>query len=60
MLNPANILKLFVGTAIASVSSYSTAETLFGRGDYLMNGVVACGNCHTPKERCRVGSLLAS
>ena len=29
-----------------------SAETLLERGKYLMNGVVACGNCHTP------GSLM--
>lgn len=25
------------------------AETLLERGTYLMRGIVACGNCHTPK-----------
>lgn len=25
------------------------AETLLERGTYLMQGIVACGNCHTPK-----------
>ena len=25
------------------------AETLLERGTYLMNGIVACGNCHTPQ-----------
>ena len=30
----------------------ASAETLLERGKYLMNGIVACGNCHTP------GSLL--
>lgn len=25
------------------------AETLLERGDYLVNGIVACGNCHTPQ-----------
>ena len=33
----------FVMTGAAS------AETLLERGKYLMNGVVACGNCHTPR-----------
>ena len=26
------------------------AETLLARGDYLVNTVMACGNCHTPKD----------
>ncbi len=28
-------------------ASSSAAETLLQRGDYLVNGIVACGNCHT-------------
>lgn len=27
----------------------ANAETLLERGDYLINGIVACGNCHTPQ-----------
>ena len=26
------------------------AETLVERGDYLVNTIMACGNCHTPKD----------
>jgi mono/diheme cytochrome c family protein len=26
------------------------AETPVQRGDYLVNGIMACGNCHTPKD----------
>ncbi|MCZ6645978.1 MAG: cytochrome C, partial [SAR324 cluster bacterium] len=26
------------------------AETLLERGTYLMQSIVACGNCHTPKN----------
>lgn len=29
--------------------SSARAETLLERGTYLMRGIVACGNCHTPK-----------
>ncbi|MEX0923011.1 MAG: c-type cytochrome [Rhodovibrionaceae bacterium] len=29
--------------------SPARAETLLERGDYLVNGIVACGNCHTPQ-----------
>jgi mono/diheme cytochrome c family protein len=39
------VFLLFWGTA--------QAETLLERGTYLMKGVVACGNCHTPKDRGR-------
>jgi mono/diheme cytochrome c family protein len=34
--------------AIGVASSYA-AETPLERGKYLMNSIVACGNCHTPK-----------
>src|SRR5439155_338922 len=27
------------------------AETPLERGTYLMQSIVACGNCHTPKDR---------
>lgn len=30
-------------------ASVSKAETLLERGRYLMNSIVACGNCHTPQ-----------
>jgi mono/diheme cytochrome c family protein len=30
-------------------ASASSAETPLERGTYLMNSIVACGNCHTPK-----------
>ncbi len=38
-----------VGAAIAAALCVSTAqaETLLERGTYLMQGIVACGNCHT-------------
>ncbi len=36
--------------AVASLPAPSGAtEALFERGDYLINGIVACGNCHTPQ-----------
>lgn len=43
----------FVVTGICAFSavlisgSAASAETLLERGSYLMNGIVACGNCHT-------------
>lgn len=38
--------------ATEPASSRSSAEhqALLARGDYLMNGVAACGNCHTPRD----------
>lgn len=38
-------------TALAGVvpAAGVKAETLLERGTYLMQGIVACGNCHTPK-----------
>jgi mono/diheme cytochrome c family protein len=35
--------------AMVAAASASFAETPLERGTYLMNGIVACGNCHTPK-----------
>jgi mono/diheme cytochrome c family protein len=35
--------------AMMGAASTSLAETPLERGTYLMNSVVACGNCHTPK-----------
>lgn len=32
---------------LAATSSHAAAETLLERGTYLVNGIVACGNCHT-------------
>ena len=37
------LASVFLGGAAA-------AETLLQRGDYLTNGIVACGNCHTPQS----------
>ena len=35
--------------ALVAFVSVSRAETALERGTYLMNSIVACGNCHTPK-----------
>jgi mono/diheme cytochrome c family protein len=34
---------------LAGPASHAAAETLLERGAYLVNGIVACGNCHTPQ-----------
>ena len=37
-----------VAVAVSGVAAVgASAETLLERGTYLMQGVVACGNCHT-------------
>ncbi len=41
---PAAVLVLVLGSTGAG-----RAETLLERGAYLMNSIVACGNCHTPQ-----------
>ncbi len=38
------ILAFFIGAGAGA------AETLLERGTYLMRGIVACGNCHTPRN----------
>lgn len=37
------------GVALLVMQGTAIAETPLERGTYLMNAVVACGNCHTPK-----------
>ena len=39
-----------LGTAlIGSANAQSANNDLVKRGDYLVNGILTCGNCHTPK-----------
>jgi cytochrome c553 len=40
---------LLAAAILAATFSHSSAETLLERGAYLVNGIVACGNCHTPQ-----------
>ncbi len=40
---------VFLAAAAACPASAVQAETLLERGTYLMQGIVACGNCHTPQ-----------
>jgi mono/diheme cytochrome c family protein len=40
---------VLVATIVAGVSSV-TAQTTLERGKYLVNTIMACGNCHTPKD----------
>ncbi|MDQ0395815.1 c-type cytochrome [Labrys monachus] len=41
------VLACMAAGVIAPASAQ--ADALLERGSYLMNGIVACGNCHTPK-----------
>ncbi|MBT8101062.1 MAG: cytochrome c [Gammaproteobacteria bacterium] len=41
---------LLVSCVLVACSSEPTEEALIARGDYLVNGIVACGNCHTPRN----------
>ena len=41
-------LLFFTGIFLLSWNRPAGAETLLERGTYLMKGIVACGNCHTP------------
>ena len=58
MSNRSAILNLAFGAAIGVVmvaalagaaSAQSAQADLVKRGDYLVNGIMTCGNCHTPK-----------
>lgn len=40
---------LLTAVGLVAVTSAASAETPLERGTYLMQSIVACGNCHTPK-----------
>lgn len=40
---------LIAGAGLALETHQAKAETLLERGTYLMRGIAACGNCHTPR-----------
>jgi mono/diheme cytochrome c family protein len=42
-------LVMFAATALVAAASAAAAETLVERGDYLVNAVMACDGCHTPR-----------
>ena len=44
---------------LAASAAAAAAETLLERGAYLMNSIVACGNCHTHKFGPMQGVELA-
>jgi mono/diheme cytochrome c family protein len=41
------VVALVIGVALAGTAS--AQSDLVKRGDYLVNGIMTCGNCHTPK-----------
>jgi len=43
------IKSAFAGVALLTLQGIASAETPLERGTYLMESIVACGNCHTPK-----------
>lgn len=51
-----------VGLALGATlmaAAAASAETPLERGRYLMNSIVACGNCHTPKGPAAAGREFA-
>lgn len=44
------VMTFAVACVLTACSSGPTQEELLARGDYLVNGIVACGNCHTPRN----------
>lgn len=36
--------------SVAQAENQSAQQDLLARGDYLMNGIVACGNCHSTRD----------
>src|SRR5215813_11819427 len=48
----AALLRVAAAFILASVVTFGSARAdtdLVKRGDYLVNGILTCGNCHTPK-----------
>jgi mono/diheme cytochrome c family protein len=48
----AALLRVAAAFVFASVVTFGNARAdtdLVKRGDYLVNGILTCGNCHTPK-----------
>jgi mono/diheme cytochrome c family protein len=44
------LLVAALGTALISTASAKSAQSdLVKRGDYLVNGILTCANCHSPK-----------
>ena len=41
------VLALTVGAAL--IGTVNAQSDLFKRGDYLVNGILTCGNCQSPK-----------
>lgn len=41
---------LALSCVLIACSRGPTEDDLVARGDYLVNGIVACGNCHTPRN----------
>ena len=44
------LIVFFVFFTLAACSSKRDDEAVLERGAYLVNGIVACGNCHTPRN----------
>ena len=44
-----NVRWSFVAFLLLAIAVPAAAETLVARGRYLVEGIGACGNCHTPK-----------
>lgn len=53
------VLAYALSLAAIAVAQPAGAETPLERGAYLMNGIAACGNCHTPKGGPMAGRELA-
>jgi mono/diheme cytochrome c family protein len=43
-------IAIAVGVSLLAASNSATAETQVERGGYLVNSIMACGNCHSPRD----------
>src|SRR3954467_13399879 len=44
-----DVLKMLAAAAFLTVSGPGVAPTPVERGSYLVNSILTCGNCHTPR-----------
>jgi hypothetical protein len=44
------MIRIFVIVVICLMANGAIAQTALERGSYLVTTIMACGNCHTPKD----------
>ena len=45
------VFGLFTLSLVACTQTQESRQSLIARGDYLVNGIMTCNHCHTPKDK---------